>query len=89
MQGLIGSRQAVQIDPQAFDRYAVTRAPTFVLVRDGTRPVACASGAVARRPSFQRTSGDVSLDYALEHMRQRSVLRVRPCGRHLPETDWG
>lgn len=71
VQGLIGSRQvAVQIDPLAFDRYAVTRVPTFVLVRDGTRPVACASGSCAPTDSFLRTSGDVSLDYALEHMRR-------------------
>ena len=71
VQGLIGTRQvAVQIDPQAFDRYAVTRVPTFVLVRDGTRPVACASGSCAPADSFLRTSGDVSLDYALEHMRR-------------------
>ena len=71
VQGLIGSRQvAVQIDPQAFDRYAVIRVPTFVLVRDGTRPVACASGSCAPADSFLRTSGDVSLDYALEHMRR-------------------
>jgi len=71
VQGLIGSRQvAVQIDPQAFDRYAVTQVPTFVLVRDGTRPVACASGSCAPADSFLRTSGDVSLDYALEHMRR-------------------
>ena len=71
VQGLIGSRQvAVQIDPLAFDRYTVTRVPTFVLVRDGTRPVACASGSCAPADSFLRTSGDVSLDYALEHMRR-------------------
>ncbi|MBI2277313.1 MAG: type-F conjugative transfer system pilin assembly protein TrbC [Dechloromonas sp.] len=71
VQGLIGSRQvAVQIDPLAFDRYAVTRVPTFVLVRDGTRRVACASGSCAPADSFLRTSGDVSLDYALEHMRR-------------------
>ena len=71
VQGLIGSRQvAVQIDPLAFDRFAVTRVPTFVLVRDGTRPVACANGSCAPADSFLRTSGDVSLDYALEHMRR-------------------
>jgi conjugal transfer pilus assembly protein TrbC len=78
VQGLIGSRQvAVQIDPLAFDRYAVTRVPTFVLVRDGTRPVACASGSCAPADSFLRTSGDVSLDYALEHM-QRSAPGFGP-----------
>ncbi len=78
VQGLIGSRQvAVQIDPQAFDRYAVTRVPTFVLVRDGTRPVACASGSCAPADGFLRTSGDASLDYALEHM-QRSAPGFGP-----------
>ena len=79
VQGLIGSRQvAVQIDPQAFDRFSVTRVPTFVLVRDGTRPVACASGSCAPADSFLRTSGDVSLDYALEHMRRRRPGSARP-----------
>ena len=78
VQGLIGSHQvAVQIDPLAFDRFAVTRVPTFVLVRDGTRPVACASGSCAPADSFLRTSGDVSLDYALEHM-QRSAPGFGP-----------
>ena len=49
VQGLIGSRQvAVQIDPQAFDRYAVTRVPTFVLGATASRP-ACASGSLRRR----------------------------------------
>lgn len=73
VQRLIGDRQvAVQIDPQAFDRYAVTRVPTFVLVRDGARPVACAGGSCGPSEIFLRTSGDVSLDYALEYM-QRSA----------------
>ena len=71
MQGLIGTRQvAVQIDPLAFDRFAITRVPSFVLVRDGTRPVSCASGSCAPADGFLRSSGDVSLDYALEHMRR-------------------
>lgn len=76
VQGLIGTRQiSVQIDPQAFDRFAVTRVPTFVLVRDGTHPThpaSCVSGSCAPADDFLRTSGDVSLDYALEHM-QRSA----------------
>lgn len=73
VQGLIGQRQvAVQIDPQAFDRYAVTRVPSFVLLRDGMRPVACASGSCAPPEGFARTAGDVSLDYALEHIQRTS-----------------
>lgn len=78
VQRLIGDRQvAVHIDPQAFDRYAVTRVPSFVLVRDGARPVACASGSCAPSEGFLRTSGDVSLDYALEYM-QRSAPGFGP-----------
>lgn len=78
VQGLIGTRQvAVQIDPLAFDRFAITRVPSFVLVRDATRPVSCASGSCAPADSFLRSSGDVSLDYALEHM-QRSVPGFGP-----------
>lgn len=69
VQQLIGKQQAsVQIDPQAFDRFAVVRVPAFVLVRDGTRPPSCSSGTCAPPQAFVRTAGDVSLDYALEHM---------------------
>ena len=78
VQGLIGKQQvAIQIDPLAFDRFAITRVPSFVLVRDGTRPVACASGSCAPADSFLRSTGDVSLDYALEHM-QRSAPGFSP-----------
>ncbi|MDD5332878.1 MAG: type-F conjugative transfer system pilin assembly protein TrbC [Rhodoferax sp.] len=73
VQGLIGQRQvAVQIDPQAFDRFDIERVPSFVLVRDGTRPVSCASGLCAPPEGFLRTTGDVSLDYALEYMQRGS-----------------
>lgn len=73
VQGLIGQRQvAVQIDPQAFDRFSIERVPSFVLVRDGTRPVSCASGTCAPPEGFLRTTGDVSLDYALEYMQRRA-----------------
>ena len=73
VQGLIGKQQvAIQIDPLAFDRFAISKVPSFVLVRDGTRPIACASGSCAPAESFLRSTGDVSLDYALEHM-QRSA----------------
>ncbi len=78
VQGLIGKRQvAIQIDPLAFDRFAISKVPSFVLVRDGTRPVACASGSCAPADSFLRSTGDVSLDYALEHM-QRSAPVFAP-----------
>lgn len=73
VQALIGQRQvAIQIDPQAFDRFSIERVPSFVLVRDGTRPVSCASGTCAPPLAFVRSTGDVSLDYALEHMQRRA-----------------
>lgn len=73
VQSLIGQRQvAVQIDPQAFDRFTIERVPSFVLVRDGTRPVSCTSGTCAPPEAFLRATGDVSLDYALEHMQRRA-----------------
>ncbi len=78
VQGLIGKQQvAIQIDPLAFDRFSISKVPSFVLVRDGTRPVACASGSCAPADSFLRSTGDVSLDYALEHM-QRSAPAIAP-----------
>lgn len=77
VQALIGERKvAVQIDPQAFDRFAVARVPSFVLIRDGTRPASCASGTCAPPEAFLRTAGDVSLDYALDHM-QRAAPSFR------------
>lgn len=77
VQGLIGQRKiSVQIDPQAFDRFAIVRVPSFVLVRDGTRPVSCAAGSCAPPEAFVRAAGDVSLDYALQHM-QRAVPAFR------------
>ncbi|WP_428425537.1 type-F conjugative transfer system pilin assembly protein TrbC [Methylibium sp.] len=73
VQQLIGTRKvAVQIDPQAFDRYAITQTPSFVLVRDGTQPQPCAGGLCVPGNGFVTASGDVSLDYALSFF-QRSA----------------
>lgn len=84
VQGLIGQRQiAIQIDPLAFDRFAIERVPSFVLVRDGTRPVSCASGTCAPPEAFLRTTGDVSLDYALEHMQRRAPQFARDAAGFL------
>ena len=41
-----------------------------VLVRDGTRPESCAAGTCAPPEGYLRVAGDVSLDYALEHMQR-------------------
>lgn len=75
VQGLIGQRQvAIQIDPQAFERYAVVQVPSFVIVRGGARPLPCANGSCASPQDFVRLAGDVSLDYALSHI-QRNAPR--------------
>lgn len=71
LQKLIGQREvAVLIDPQAFDRYAVGRVPTFVLARDGGRPASCASGTCPPPGDFVSAAGDVSLEYALDQLRR-------------------
>ena len=68
---LIGNRRvAFEIDPQAFDRFAVRVTPTFVLLQRGA--VARPCGAVQCYPieAFASVRGDVSLDYALEYIRR-------------------
>jgi len=76
VQGLIGTRQvAVQIDPQAFDRFSVTQTPTFVLVRDGAQPQSCAAGMCFAADAYAMAAGDVSLDYALAFF-QRSAPKL-------------
>lgn len=64
------------IDPEAFTRFGVHQAPTFVLslndATNGDAQRSCTSGCVT--PSaFVSVAGDVSLDYALE-----TIMRRRP-----------
>lgn len=71
VQRLIGTRDvAFQIDPQAFDRFAINKTPSFVLVRDGAQAKDCASGQCFAADAFVTTAGDVSLDYALENIQR-------------------
>jgi conjugal transfer pilus assembly protein TrbC len=72
---LIGERHvAWLIDPEAFTRFGVQHAPTFVLALNDDAPADaqpnCISGCVAP-PAFVSVAGDVSLDYALEAMMRR------------------
>ena len=84
MQGMIRNRQVdVQIDPQAFDRFAITATPSFVLVRDGAKPESCASGTCISPEAFVATAGDVSLDYALEHMQRTAPRFSQDAARFL------
>ncbi|MCL2590058.1 MAG: type-F conjugative transfer system pilin assembly protein TrbC [Betaproteobacteria bacterium] len=72
IQKIIGVRKsAFQIDPHAFGRYAITRVPTFVLVRSSTAP--CAENLCAAPNDAVRVAGDVSLEYALEHIARASA----------------
>jgi conjugal transfer pilus assembly protein TrbC len=70
---LIGSRKVgFQIDPQAFDRFAVTATPTFVLVHEGAVASECGNRTCYAADAFISATGDVSIDYALE-LFQRSA----------------
>jgi len=56
-----------QVDPTAFTRFAITRAPTFVLIPQSAsvnEPRGCTTNC-DKTQSFVSVSGDVSLDYAL------------------------
>jgi len=71
-------RVAWVIDPEAFARYQVTVAPTFVLTQGDATQVAdrsqCHNGCT-NPTSYVSVAGDVSLGYALDAMsRQRPAL---------------
>jgi len=73
VQQLIGqSAVEFQIDPQAFDRFGVRVAPTFVLVKPEARFSDCAAGACVAPDAFASIAGDVSIDYALQAIAQRA-----------------
>jgi len=79
MQALIGNRRvAVQIDPEAFDRYGITRTPTYVLATDGTGTEACASQSCNSSLQFVKVTGDVSFEYALQYLNRGSRGTARP-----------
>ena len=74
---LIGNRHvAWVIDPEAFTRFAVHQAPTFVLTLNDAAGTdadgSCGAGCVTPA-GFVSVAGDVSLDYALE-----AIMRRRP-----------
>jgi len=70
MRPIIETGAGVQIDPEAFSRFEISAVPTFVLAapEPGCQPTEeqpkCAWQAA-------KLSGDVSLDYALEHWVRR------------------
>jgi conjugal transfer pilus assembly protein TrbC len=89
VQELIGKRRvAWVIDPEAFTRFAVRQAPTFVLtLNDAANDVQgnCRAGC-ATPASFVSVAGDVSLDYALETIQRRqpqAAPRAEPILKRL------
>lgn len=86
---LIGERKVTWvIDPEAFTRFAVRKAPTFVLMLNSATNDAlsnCGSGC-ATPAAFVSVAGDVSLDYALEAMLRRrpeAAQRAEPILKRL------
>lgn len=84
IQQLIGQRDvAFQIDPQAFDRFAIDKTPSFVLVRDGAQSKPCSSGQCFSTDAFVSTAGDVSVEYALEHIQRTAPKFSREAAQFL------
>jgi conjugal transfer pilus assembly protein TrbC len=85
VQDLIGQRRvAWVIDPEAFDRFGVHSAPTFVLTLNGdspktsvSSPMACSASGCVQPPESVSVVGDVSLDHALSVM-ARQFPRAAP-----------
>jgi len=74
VQTLIADRKVHwQIDPEAFIRFRVQHAPTFVLIRSaGYRTAGDTCGTTcAVEPGFLSIAGDVSLDHALDAIVRR------------------
>jgi conjugal transfer pilus assembly protein TrbC len=73
VQQLIGDASVeFQIDPQAFDRFGILTAPTFVMVKAGAQVSDCAVGTCVGSDAFVSIAGDVSIDYALRAIAQRA-----------------
>lgn len=73
VQQLIGEvRVEFQIDPQAFDRFGVHAVPAFVVVKADSQVSDCSAGACIAPDAFASIAGDVSIDYALQVIAQRS-----------------
>lgn len=61
------------IDPDAFTRFAIDKAPTFVVTDDGGAATPGCTGACRAGEDWVAIAGDVSVDYAIE-----AILRQKP-----------
>ncbi len=82
VQALIGtSKVAWQIDPEAYTRYGIRHAPTFVLApataEQEASPGTCTGNCIATTAFFS-VAGDVSLDYALD-----TIVRRHPAAGQI------
>jgi conjugal transfer pilus assembly protein TrbC len=83
---LLGTRRvAWQIDPQAFEQHDVQVAPTFVLTlsNKGEGSPSCTATTCAVTAPFVAVAGDVSLDYALDHLARRNPQAAGAAAPHL------
>lgn len=83
---LIGSRHvAWVIDPEAYTRFGVNKAPTFVLTLGEDAQAGCVGTCVTPQ-GFVSIAGDVSVDYALDAMvrrRPEAAPRAEPILKRL------
>lgn len=84
---LIGQRNvAWVIDPEAYTRFAVRMAPTFVLALGDEDAQGGCVGSCAAPHGFVSVAGDVSVDYALNTMvrrRPEAATRAEPILKRL------
>lgn len=70
LQSLIGQQPlALHIDPRPFERFDIGQVPTFVLA-SAALSSDCTDRLCQEGTPYIRTSGDVSLDYALAYMQR-------------------
>jgi conjugal transfer pilus assembly protein TrbC len=62
------------IDPDAFTRFAVTSVPSYVLLKRGAVARDCGGNQCFADGDFAKVSGDVSIDYALDHIASQLPL---------------
>lgn len=88
IQQLLGKRQVgFQIDPQAFDRFGVKAVPSFVLAAAGAPMLPCSAGQCFASDQFVMASGDVSIDYALEHFVRQAPRFAKQASRILSKLE--
>lgn len=70
-----------QIDPTLFRRFNVDQVPTFVMAAPTAQGQTCGKDCGAQG-TFVRVSGDVTLDYALDHLARQANPRFARLADH-------